>query len=285
MKHLVYILFLFAAVACSTTPSSSGLKTITLREVQSKPAAEVLQQEELNASVKMIPLETTDSCLLGAVEQLVDADYLWVVSNSVSPDLFACDLATGKLDTISFRDREMGREAFIGETFIYPLKGATYLYHYFNDTVYAFDGTKLTPHYLLDIGSYKYSYAEQEVVGDFATKDPIEGVRIQVSNFFETADYLFISYTVHTHSNQQEKEKDTRLALYDKQNETMHPDISIRCADHAYLSLKGNEPVFASVDEHSLYISKYPADLLEEHDIPDLDAEDNPVLIRYTFDR
>lgn len=32
-------------------------------------------------------------------------------------------------------------------------------------------------------------------------------------------------------------------------------------------------------------ISKYPADLLEEHDIPDLDAEDNPVLIRYTFDR
>ena len=37
MKHLVYILFLFAAVACSTTPSSSGLKTITLREVQSKP--------------------------------------------------------------------------------------------------------------------------------------------------------------------------------------------------------------------------------------------------------
>ena len=73
MKHLVYILFLFAAVACSTTPSSSGLKTITLREVQSKPAAEVLQQEELNASVKMIPLETNDSCLLGAVEQLVDA--------------------------------------------------------------------------------------------------------------------------------------------------------------------------------------------------------------------
>ena len=374
MKHLVYILFLFAAVACSTTPSSSGLKTITLREVQSKPAAEVLQQEELNASVKMIPLETNDSCLLGAVEQLVDAVCLWVVSNSqiyqfdhtgkfikklgrkgqgpgeylspyricadpltktlyvldffgrktlafdyegnllyniplpkedysldrfavaqgkllyssfynsVSPDLFACDLATGKLDTISFRDREMGREAFIGETFIYPLKGATYLYHYFNDTVYAFDGTKLTPHYLLDIGSYKYSFAEQEVVGDFATKDPIEGVRIQVSNFFETADYLFLSYTVHTHSNQQEKERDTRLALYDKQNETMHPDISIRCADHAYLSLKGNEPVFASVDEHSLYISKYPADLLEEHDIPDLDAEDNPVLIRYTFD-
>lgn len=245
MKHLVYILFLFAAVACSTTPSSSGLKTITLREVQSKPAAEVLQQEELNASVKMIPLETTDSCLLGAVEQLVDADYLWVVSNSQ----------------------------------IYQFDHTD-----FNDTVYAFDGTKLTPHYLLDIGSYKYSYAEQEVVGDYATKDPIEGVRIQVSNFFETADYLFISYTVHTHSNQQGKEKDTRLALYDKQNETMHPDISIRCADHAYLSLKGNEPVFASVDEHSLYISKYPADLLEEHDIPDLDAEGNPVLIRYTFD-
>ena len=53
MKHLVYILFLFAAVACSTTPSSSGLKTITLREVQSKPGgiskypADLLEEHDI----------------------------------------------------------------------------------------------------------------------------------------------------------------------------------------------------------------------------------------------
>lgn len=355
----------------SCTEPGSKMKTIKLGRIMSNPVREEISLESMNGSVEMIPLETSDSCLLSKLEQLVVEDFLWVVAdkqlykftldgkfiqkigeigqgpeeyinpsqilvdpqtkrlfvldyfgrktlifdydgnvlksiklpqdyslskialdkgnllytsnyNSVIPDLFIGDLDNGQMDTLSFRDRTMGVEGFIGETFIYTIDNETFLYHYFNDTVYVCINNQLKPAYLFDLGDYIYRFEELEMNPDFTMKVPIEGLRTQVTNFIETPDYIFVNYLVANPSNKTSG-PDVRLAIYDKNSATMHADAQLICSQIPAVSLKKFDPLIPSTDRKSIYTYKLAEDLVEENLIEGLNAEDNPVLVKYSF--
>lgn len=203
-------------------------------------------------------------------------------TNSVMPDLFACDMTTGKIDTISFRERTMGQEAYAGETFMYHLNGKAYLYHYFNDTVYTLADNRLTPAYLFDLGDSKFSFKQLTVTGEATSEEPIDHPKIQLSNFIDTEKYIILSYSV-VNSWRMGTKPDQRFALYDKVEQVMYPDVYLVSEKQDIFSLEPEDPIFASTDEHSIFTFKQASDLLEDHEIEGLDVEDNPVIVQYTF--
>lgn len=369
MKKIISYLGVSLLLA-GCTDSVSEIPTINV-EIKSSPVREEVPVESLGGSVEVIPLETSDSCLLSKVEQLVDRDFLWIVSdkqiykfgkdgkfigkigkvgqgpeeyvapqqilvdgkekrlfvldyfgrktlvldyegnvlksfglpqdyslnkiafvdnellytsmnNSVKPDLFVCNLETQQMDTLSFRERTMGMEGFLGETYIYPLKGKTYLYHYFNDTVYAYSNKKLTPAYVFNLNGYKYQFEELEIVADYTPKKPIDGPRMQLSNFVELEDFLFVPYTVAV-PHRKLDEADTRLLIYDKKDKTLYADAQLVCTDTPALSLKKFDPLILSTDQKSFYTYKQAEDLADENLVEGLGPDDNPVLIKYSF--
>ena len=207
--------------------------------------------------------------------------YYTSFSNTVSPDLLAYDVATNTIDTISFRDRTMGQEAFAGQTFIYDLNKKTYLYHYFNDTVYTFD-EKLHPDYIFDLGDAKFTYSQLTLVGDNASEEPIRNPKIQISNFIDMERFLVVSYSV-VQSWAPTEERDNRFALYDKSEGEMHSDVAFVYDAEPLFDITPDNALFASSDEHSIYIFKQADELLESPQFEDLDVESNPVIIKYTF--
>ena len=207
--------------------------------------------------------------------------YYTSFSNTVSPDLLAYDVATSTIDTISFRDRTMGQEAFAGQTFIYDLNKKTYLYHYFNDTVYTFD-EKLHPDFIFDLGDAKFTYPQLTIIGENATEEPIRNPKIQVTNFIDMERFLVVSYSVRQ-SWAPSQEQDNRFALYDKSEGEMHSDVAFVYDAEPLFDIKPENALFASSDEHSIYIFKQADELLESPQFEDLDVESNPVIIKYTF--
>lgn len=369
MKKQIYHLGLFLLLAGCAEPVSE-IPTINV-EIKSSPVLEEISVESLGGTVEMIPLETSDSCLLSKVEQLVDQDFLWIVAdkqiykfgkdgkfirkigkvgqgpeeyvapqqiwvdekgkrlfvldyfgrktlildyegnvlksfglpqdyslnkiafvdkellytsmnNSVKPDLFVCNLETQQIDTLSYRERIMGTEGFLGNTYIYPLKDKTYLYHYFNDTVYTYSNKKLTPAYVFNLNGYKYQFEELEIVADYTPKKPIDGPRIQLSNFVELENFLFVPYTVAVPRRKLD-EADARLLIYDKRNKTLYADAQLVCTQAPALNLKKSDPLILSTDQKSFYTYKQAEDLADENLIEGLDPDDNPVLVKYSF--
>jgi len=203
-------------------------------------------------------------------------------NNSVMPDLFACNMTTGKIDTISFRERTMGQEAYAGETFMYHLNGKVYLYHYFNDTVYTFANNCLTPAYLFNLGDSKFSFKQLTVTGEATSEEPIDHPKIQLSNFIDTEKCIILSYSVIT-SWKMGTESDQRFALYDKIDQVMYPDVYLISKKKNAFSIEPGDPIFASADEHSIFTFKQASDLLEDHKMEGLDVEDNPLIVQYTF--
>lgn len=203
-------------------------------------------------------------------------------NNSVMPDLLACDMTTGKIDTVSFRERTMGQEAYAGETFIYHLDGKAYLYHYFNDTVYTFANNSLTPAYLFKLGDSKFTFKQLTITGDATSEEPVDRPKIQLSNFIDTEKCIILSYSVIT-SWKMGAEPDQRFALYDKVGQVMYPDVYLVSEKEPVFSIEPKDPIFASSDEHSIFTFKQAFDLLEENQIEGLDVEDNPVIVQYTF--
>lgn len=202
-------------------------------------------------------------------------------ANSVAPDLLAYDHETGGLDTLSFRDRTMGQEAYAGQTFVYRLRQKTYLYHYFNDTVYNVSRGKLVPAYLFRLGDSQFSYRQLTLIGDYTSEEAIDRPKVQLTNFVDTEKYLFVAYTV-VNSWQPAPKPDSRFAVYSKESGEMHPDMLLASKDEPLFGLEAGNPVFASSDERSLYTVKQADKLTPVSD--GLEEESNPVIVKYTFD-
>lgn len=207
--------------------------------------------------------------------------YYTAYANSVAPDLLAFDKETGGMDTLSFRDRTMGQEAYAGQTFVYRLQHKTYLYHYFNDTVYSISGKKLIPAYLFRLGGNKFSYPQLTLMGDYTSEETIDRPKVQLTNFIDTRKYLFISYTV-INSWQPTPKPDKRFAVYDKESGEMHPDALPTNREEPLFGLATEDPIFASADECSIYAIKQ-ADKLAPV-FSHLEEDNNPVVVKYTFD-
>ena len=207
--------------------------------------------------------------------------YYTSYANSVAPDLLAYDKETGGMDTLSFRDRTMGQEAYAGQTFVYRLQHKTYLYHYFNDTVYSISGKKLIPAYLFRLGDSKFSYPQLTLMGDYTSEEAIDRPKVQLTNFIDTRKYLFISYTV-INSWQPTPKPDKRFAVYDKESGKMHPDALPTSREKPLFGLVAEDPIFASADECSIYAIKQ-ADKLAPA-FSHLEEDSNPVVVKYTFD-
>ena len=208
--------------------------------------------------------------------------YYTSYTNSVRPDLYAVNLSTGKMDTISIHEREMGQEAFAGITFVYSLHGKSHLYHYFNDTIYTIAQHQLTPAYLFKLGNNMFTYGQLTVTGDYQTAEPLSEPRIEITNFLDLESLILISYQVKT-PRQKMGERDNRFALYDKQRQIMHADILLTNPIEKMLGLASDDPVFASSDEHSFYTFKQAFDLTDKGLLENLNVEDNPVIVKFTF--
>lgn len=208
--------------------------------------------------------------------------YYTSYTNSVRPDLYAVNLSTGKMDTISIHEREMGQEAFAGITFVYSLHGKSHLYHYFNDTIYTIAQHQLTPAYLFKLGNNMFTYGQLTVTGDHQTAEPLSEPRIEITNFLDLESLILISYQVKT-PRQKMGERDNRFALYDKQRQIMHADILLTNPIEKMLGLASDDPVFASSDEHSFYTFKQAFDLTDKGLLENLNVEDNPVIVKFTF--
>ena len=344
MKYTsLFLLLILGGGFSNCTKEIAEYPTIKI-EIKSSPIYKEISLESLSGSVEIIPLETSDSCLISNVEQLIDQDFLWIVAdkqiykfgkdgkfirkigkvgqgpkeyvapqqivvdgekqrlfvldyfgrktlildyegnvlksldlpqdyslnkiafvdhelfytsmnNSVNPDLFVCNLENQQMDTLSFRERTMGLEGFLGETYIYSIKDKTYLYHYFNDTVFICTNKKLLPAYVFDLGGYKYKFEELEMAADFTPKVPIDGPRIQLSNFVEIENYLFVPYMVAIPRRKLD-EPDSRLLIYDKRNKILHTDARLICTKNPILSLKKFDPIIRSTDQKSIYTYK-----------------------------
>lgn len=203
-------------------------------------------------------------------------------NNSVKPDLLSCNTTTGKIDTISYRERTMGQEAFAGNTYMYNIKGNTYLYHYFNDTIYSFKNNQLTPAYFLDLGNNMFTFKQLTVIGDETSEEPIDNPKMMLSNFIDTHRGIILSYSV-VSSWKMGSEPDMRFSFYDKEKQKMYPDAYFVSRDIPVFSIEDKDPIFASSDEKSIYTFKQAYDLMEEEIIEGLEDEDNPIIIQYTF--
>lgn len=207
--------------------------------------------------------------------------YYTSYTNSIRPDLYAVNLNTGQMDTISIHEREMGQEAFAGMTFVYSLQGKSHLYHYFNDTVYTIAQHQLTPAYLFELGNTMFTYGQLTVTGDNQTAEPLSEPKIEITNFLDLESLILISYQVKT-PRQKIGERDNRFALYDKQHRTMHTDVVLTNPSEKMLGLEAGDPVFASSDERAFYTFKQAFDLADKGLLENLNAEDNPVLVKFT---
>ena len=128
----------------------------------------------------------------------------------------------------------------------------------------------------------KYQFEELEIVADYTPKKPIDGPRMQLSNFVELEDFLFVPYTVAV-PHRKLDEADTRLLIYDKKNKTLYADAQLVCTDTPALSLKKFDPLILSTDQKSFYTYKQAEDLTDENLVEGLGPDDNLVLVKYSF--
>ena len=120
---------------------------------------------------------------------------LFSSSNSSSPDLFRYCTDSGKIETISERNRKVPEgEVSVGGTFIFGNTGTPYVYNYFNDTVYVLKNDKLQPSFLMKQGRYRFRYEE-------LTLDKLINFtesRLFFRHISAAGDYIFIFYSVNS---------------------------------------------------------------------------------------
>jgi hypothetical protein len=211
--------------------------------------------------------------------------YFFSVSNSVMPDILVYDPQTLQADTLSYREREMGVEALVGNTAMYDLNGNTYVYHYFNDTVYTIRNNRLEPAWLISASKLTYRFEEKEMVGDisvgdFTTKERPIGPRMHFIKLLETADFVFFFYTLTEYKGEKYKHF---MAMYNKKDGTYYPHINIVSDDKPWLSLKDGVLLYYSPSSNSLLATKEAVDMIDYHAVDGLREDDNPVIIRYSL--
>lgn len=203
--------------------------------------------------------------------------YYLTTGNSVMPDLYCYDVQAARMDTLCKRDREMGTEGYMGQSFIYVLGGNMYTYHYFNDTVYHMDGNRIEPAWLFRTGKMKWRYDELTIVADFTPKVRPDGPRIQIFDMFETNAYCFVFYTISEYKGEKMK---PFMALYDKKQNLFYPHANL-VSSYAYLSVEKGRRLMKTSVPGSLYAIKEAVDLAGKDGFEMIKEDDNPVLLRY----
>ena len=78
MKHLLIYLLILAwlsnLVACTSTPSQVTNPDIVSIELPLRQNDQLIKLSELADSIRYIPLQTTDSCLIGSIDKLLQTD-------------------------------------------------------------------------------------------------------------------------------------------------------------------------------------------------------------------
>jgi hypothetical protein len=212
--------------------------------------------------------------------------YFSSASNSVMPDILLYDPQTLQTDTLSYREREMGVEALVGYTAMYDLNGNTYVYHYFNDTVYTIRNNRLEPSWFISASKLTYRFDELIMVGDlsvsdFTTKAQPSGPRMQFDKILETKHYIFVFYSLA--ESLMGKQRKHFMAMYNKKDGTYYPHVNIVSDDKPWLSLKDGALLYYSPSSNSLLATKEAVDMTDYHVIDGLREDDNPVIIRYSF--
>ncbi len=217
-----------------------------------------------------------------------DQLYFCSMINAVQPDILLYDPETQQSDTISYREREMGPEAFLGYTWMYDLHGETYVYHYFNDTVYTLRDNRLEPAWLIAASKMTFRYKELEMQDDFTPVEWPDGPRMHVVHLIESPRYIFVFYKVDSNKEIFKRDVSTKdkfenyMAMYDKTDGTYYPHVNIRSVEKPWLNLENGTLFHYSPSSGSFLATKEAADLMDDHVIPGLREDDNPVLIRYT---
>ncbi len=202
--------------------------------------------------------------------------YLYSISNAIFPDLLLCK--GNQFDTISISERTMGKEGFLGNTYMYSINEEIGLYHYFNDTIYRLQNQKLVPKYLLDLGKLKYSFAETELGEDFSPKLKIAGSRLQIMDCFETSDYLFLHYML----NEYEGVKSVPfLFLYDKINSIKYDHVNLVCSEIPEFSIRNGKKIRYSDYSNCLIASFQIEEINHFAEKIGADISDNPVIVKY----
>ena len=197
-------------------------------------------------------------------------------TNSVSPEVTLYDEDNSSTVKISRREREMKEgEAFMGDVYSYQRDGKTFLYHYFNDTVYVLDRRKLLPAYYIKTGKRTFEYEELNVLQEM----PRTQSRIQLSGLNETSRYVFIFYVV-THF--KGNNRTNVMSLYDKQNKKFYPHLNILSSDRPYASIRSGQELTKGLN-NSVFLAREAADLIKDGYTGKISEEDNPVIIRYTL--
>jgi hypothetical protein len=209
--------------------------------------------------------------------------YFYSVSNSVMPDILLYNPQTLQTDTLSYREREMGVEALVGNTTMYDLQGDTYVYHYFNDTVYSIRDNRLQPAWFISASKLTFRFEEKEMVGDisvgdFTTKAQPNGPRMLFEKVVETVSYIFVFYTLTEYKGEPYKHF---MAMYDKKDGTYYPHINIVSEDKPWLSLKDGVLLYYSPASDALLAVKEAADLIGYNVVDGLREDDNPVIVRF----
>ncbi|WP_308550512.1 6-bladed beta-propeller [uncultured Parabacteroides sp.] len=204
--------------------------------------------------------------------------YYLTTGNSVMPDLYCYDVQAARMDTLCKRDREMGAEGYMGQSFIYVLDGDMYTYHYFNDTVYRIDESKIEPAWLFQTGKMKWAYDELTIVADFTPKVRPDGSRIQIFDLFETSAYNFVFYAISEYKGEKMK---PFMALYDKKQDRFYPHANLISPEAPWLSVKKGGKLIKTSVPGSLYAIKDAVDLVGKKGFEMVKEDDNPVLLRY----
>lgn len=197
-------------------------------------------------------------------------------TNSVNPQITLYDEDNSSPVKISRQEREMEKgEGFMGDVYPYEKDGKTFLYHYFNDTVYVLEQDQLQPAYYIKTGKRTFEYEELNVFKEI----PCTQSRIQLSGLDETSRYVFIFYAV-THF--KGNSRTNVMSLYDKQNKKFYPHLNILSTDRPYASIRDGQELTKGLN-NSVFLARDATDLIKDGYIGKISEEDNPVIIRYTL--
>ena len=199
-------------------------------------------------------------------------------SNSIMPDLMKYTIAESKIDTICLRNREMGIEAFMGNSFIYKYDNDIRFFHYFNDTVYFIKENHLLPCFLIRFGELKYNFEELEVVVSDIIKPKVtrDGPRVQLLNFFETPRYICLFYL---YNDKTPGSLGENSYIFDKKYNRGYPNLGFKSDKTPYEILKHGQSFHYSEASNSFLQIK------ESHElspfINSIQEDDNPVIIKH----
>lgn len=197
-------------------------------------------------------------------------------TNSINLEITLYNEKDSSLTLLSRREREMEKgEGFIGDIYSYQLDGKTFLYHYFNDTVYTLNKDSLIPAYYIKMGKRTFEYPELNVMKEM----PHTQSRIQLNGLNETARYVFIFYTI-THF--RENIRTNVMSLYDKQNKKFYPHINLVSSNRPYVSIRNGQLLTKGLN-NSVLLFQDPSYLIKTGYPKKINEEDNPIIIRYTL--